>query len=138
MVVILLLLKIPDRDTTKLPIKEKLAQLDVYGTAMILPGCVCLILALQWGGLTYLVGHEPWMIFVANKVDISLAQWNDGRIIALLVLAGVLLLGFILVQVFLPKTATIPPRIFKQRSIIAGVFVATCIGSQQVIFSMYL
>jgi MFS family permease len=53
MVIILFLLKIPDRDTTKLPTKAKLAQLDFYGTALIMPGIVCLILALQWGGVTY-------------------------------------------------------------------------------------
>lgn len=55
MLVVLFLLKIPDRDTTKLPNKSKLAQLDFYGTALIVPGCICLILALQWGGLTYSV-----------------------------------------------------------------------------------
>jgi len=46
-------LKIPDRDTTKIPTKAKLAQLDFYGTALIVPGTVCLILALQWAGLKY-------------------------------------------------------------------------------------
>lgn len=53
MVIILFLLKVPDRETTKLPARAKLAQLDFYGTALIVPGSVCLILALQWGGSTY-------------------------------------------------------------------------------------
>lgn len=51
--IILFFLKIPDQDTTKTPTKVKLAQLDIYGTALIVPGIVCLILALQWGGSTY-------------------------------------------------------------------------------------
>ncbi|KAI1372458.1 MFS general substrate transporter [Hypoxylon crocopeplum] len=118
MVVILFLLKIPDRDTTNVPAKDKLAQLDFYGTALILPGTVCLLLVLQWGGSTY--------------------AWNDGRIIAMLVLAGVLMIGFVLVQIFLPKTATMPPRVFMQRSILAGFFSTLCIGSHSMLFTYYL
>ncbi|KAK0635819.1 major facilitator superfamily domain-containing protein [Bombardia bombarda] len=118
MVFIALLLKVPDRASTKLPLKEKILQLDLPGTACVLPGVICLLLALQWGGSTY--------------------PWSDGRIIALLVLAGVLLIGFVLVQVYLPKTATLPPRIFKQRSIIAGVWATICIGAQMMVFVYFL
>ncbi|KAI1412343.1 MFS general substrate transporter [Hypoxylon sp. FL1857] len=118
MAVILFLLKINDQDTTKAPVKERLAQLDFYGTSLILPGSVCLLLALQWGGSTY--------------------AWNDGRIIALLVLAGVLMLGFALVQAFFPKTATMPPRVFMQRSILAGFFSTLCIGAHSMLFTYYL
>ncbi|KAI5459128.1 major facilitator superfamily domain-containing protein [Mariannaea sp. PMI_226] len=117
-VIILFLLKIPPKKETRLSTKAKIAQLDVYGSILIVPGSVCAILALQWGGLTY--------------------PWHDGRIIALLTLAGLLFVGFVLVQFVLPKTATIPPRIFKQRSILAGLFSTLCIGSQQVIFIYYL
>ncbi|KAF9871860.1 hypothetical protein CkaCkLH20_10794 [Colletotrichum karsti] len=116
--VIIFLLRIPERETTKLSTKAKLAQLDFYGTSLLIPGTVCLLLALQWGGLTY--------------------PWSEGRIVALLVLAGVLLLGFVAVQALLPNTATIPPRIFKQRSILAGVFTTLCIGSQNMIIIYYL
>lgn len=56
MAVIAFLLHVPDRDTTRIPIKAKLAQLDALGTTFLLPGVVCLLLALQWGGLTYPVG----------------------------------------------------------------------------------
>ena len=48
-------LKIPDRDTTKTPTKEKLLQLDPLGTSIFVPGMVCLLLALQWGGQKYAV-----------------------------------------------------------------------------------
>ena len=57
MVFVFFLLDIPDRDSTKISTKEKLSQLDVVGTSLLAPGIVCLLLALQWGGLTYPVRH---------------------------------------------------------------------------------
>lgn len=66
-------------------------------------------------------------------------QWSNGRIIALLVLAGVLLIAFVCVQIFKPKTATIPPRIIKgQRSIMAGMWSTTCHGASMMIISTLL
>jgi MFS family permease len=57
MLVIFFLLDIPDRDTTKLPLAKKLLQLDALGTALLVPGVVCLLLALQWGGQMYSVSY---------------------------------------------------------------------------------
>jgi MFS family permease len=54
-VVIAACLKVPDRDSTKLPWAKKLQQLDALGSATLIPGVVCLLLALQWGGQTYAV-----------------------------------------------------------------------------------
>lgn len=53
---------------------------------------------------------------------------------ACLVLMGILLLAFFVVQVFLPKTATLPVRIFSQRSIISGFWQTLCVGSGNYIF----
>ena len=55
MAIIFFLLDIPDREETKLPMKAKLEQLDALGTLALVPGVVCLLLALQWGGSTYAV-----------------------------------------------------------------------------------
>ncbi|KAK3327477.1 putative MFS aflatoxin efflux pump [Cercophora scortea] len=115
---IAIILKIPDRDTTKLPLKNKILQLDLFGTSALLPGTICLLLALQWGGFTY--------------------AWNNGRIIALLVLAGVLLIAFVVVQIVKPDTATIESHIIKQRSIAAGVWATVCIGSSMMIFVYFI
>lgn len=58
-VVIFWILKLPARqDTIKLDIKTKLKQLDFYGTALIIPATVSLILALQWGGSIYTVSRQ--------------------------------------------------------------------------------
>jgi MFS family permease len=61
---------------------------------------VLLLLALEWGGTTY--------------------AWSNGRVIALLIIAILLLLCFVAVQVTWPQNATVPPRIFTQRSILAA------------------
>lgn len=63
MLVIAFLLNIPKKDAKKLSIRDKLAQLDVYRSTLIVPACVCLVLALQWGGLKYTVSSSPWMRF---------------------------------------------------------------------------
>ncbi|KAI0129378.1 putative MFS aflatoxin efflux pump [Hypoxylon sp. NC0597] len=118
MLVIAFLLHVPDRKTTKISTKAKLAQLDALGTALLIPGVVCLLLALQWGGLTY--------------------PWSNGRIIALLTLGIALFIGFTVVQAISPKTATIPPRIFNQRSILAGNWATICIGGHMMVFVYFL
>ncbi|KAK5320389.1 hypothetical protein LTR70_004616 [Exophiala xenobiotica] len=95
--------------------KEKVTQLDPIGTFCFLPSIICLLLALQWGGVTY--------------------DWSDPRIVALLVLFGVLLIAFILVQAWRRDNATVPPRIILHRSILAGVWFSFCNGgSMQTIF----
>ncbi|KAI0454534.1 major facilitator superfamily domain-containing protein [Xylaria acuta] len=116
--IIILLLRIPDREETKLPTKAKLSQLDAAGTIALIPAVISILLALEWGGLTY--------------------AWNDRRVIALLTLGIFLAIVFILVQAFMPATATIPPRIFKQRSILAGFWTTIVLGSQMIIFIYFL
>lgn len=80
--------------------KEKLTEMDPVGTLCFLPCVICLLLAMQWGGVTY--------------------SWSNARIIILLVLAGLLSIGFIAVQRWKGDNATVPARVFVSRSIIAG------------------
>ncbi len=58
--------------------------------------------------------------------------------IALLTLGIALLIAFVLIQIWKPDTATVPPRIYMQRSIAAGSFAAMCIGAQMMIFVYFL
>lgn len=118
MVLIFFLLHVPDRPDTNVNVKEKLRQLNPLGLLALLPGVVCLCLALQWGGTTY--------------------AWSEGRIIALLVLAFVLLIAFAVIQVWKPDEATIQPRIFIHRSIASGFWVSCCIGAHQTMFIYFL
>jgi MFS family permease len=98
--------------------KERLNQLDPFGTATFLPGMVCLVLALTWGGTTY--------------------PWSNGRIIALFILSGVLLVAFVLIQIWKQETASVPPRLVKKRTVSAGFFFSFCVGSSMMIFVYYL
>ena len=98
--------------------RAKLEQFDLFGTPIFLAMIVCLLLALQWGGSTY--------------------PWSDGRIIALLVVFGVLMVIFIAIQFWKKDFATVPPRILSQRSIASGSWFAFCLGASFFVFVYYL
>ncbi|KAL4749480.1 hypothetical protein BDW72DRAFT_204746 [Aspergillus terricola var. indicus] len=84
--------------------------LDPFGTIIHVPAVICLLLALQWGGVEY--------------------PWSDGRIIALFVLFGVGFLVFIFfLQFAMSDDATVPVRIARQRSIAFASFFGLRIGA---------
>jgi MFS family permease len=117
--VIIFFLKLPKHKDLGLPLKEQFAQLDPLGSLCFIPGTVCLLLAMQWGGTTY--------------------PWNDRRIIALFVLSGVLLIVFTALQILQKEeNTTIPPRIVTQRSIAGAVWFSFCSGSSMMLFVYYL
>jgi hypothetical protein len=59
MVFVFFLLRVPDRSSTEGTLKHKLQQLNIEGLLALLPGVICLCLALQWGGFTYNVSFGP-------------------------------------------------------------------------------
>ena len=89
--------------------KAKLDQFDLPGLTVFLAMIICLLLALQWGGNTY--------------------AWSDRRIIALLVVFGVLTLVFVAIQIWRQDNGTMPPRIMKQRTVGASFWFAIFIGA---------
>ncbi|KAK2728182.1 major facilitator superfamily transporter [Colletotrichum kahawae] len=113
---IALLPKLSPKQST--PLKQQIRQLDPLGNLVFLPGVICLILALQWGGEKY--------------------PWNSGRIIALLVLAGVLLIMFVIIQVWQRENAIVPPRLFKVRNIWLGAIFLFCLGAVLIVFLVAL
>ncbi|KAI1757173.1 MFS general substrate transporter [Xylaria castorea] len=89
---------------------EQIRRLDPLGTFFFVPSIVTLLIALQWGGSTY--------------------AWSNWRIIVLFGLFGILLIAFAAVQIFMPKTATVPVRIIRRRSILAAtLFMFALAGS---------
>ncbi|KAE8373408.1 major facilitator superfamily domain-containing protein [Aspergillus bertholletiae] len=118
MAIIALILKLPNPPHSSLPTRKRLAKLDPIGTAVFLPGMICLLLALQWGGTTY--------------------AWSNGRVIALLVVAGILLLSFTGIQAWRQDSATVPPRIFLQRSILSGTWYMFTLNGAMMAILYYL
>ena len=57
--IILFLPRTPTPPETNAPTKTKLSQLDAPGTLALLPAVVSILLALEWGGLTYAVSCFP-------------------------------------------------------------------------------
>jgi MFS family permease len=99
-VIIFILQTPPSKNTDTM--KQRILKLDPFGSLVFLPAIVCLLLALQWGGTTY--------------------AWANARIIVLFILAGILLIIFVVIQFKSGDNATIPIRVVNQRSILAGAY----------------
>ncbi|KAL6709783.1 hypothetical protein ACN47E_001212 [Coniothyrium glycines] len=97
---------------------QQLKKFDLEGTALFLPAIICLLLALQWGGSTY--------------------AWKSGRIIALLVLALLLISGFIAVQWWKQENATVPPRVFLNRNVWGCAWYGAMLGACFFVMVYYL
>lgn len=83
-----------------------------------MPSVICLLLALQWGGTTH--------------------PWSNWRIILLLVLFGVLFCVWLRIQFWKGDTATVPPRLLKNRSIAAASWYIFSLGSYFLVLIYYL
>lgn len=103
---------------TQLPLKEKLAKLDLPGTAVFVPAITAVMLALQWGGTTY--------------------GWGNARIIALFLVFAVLILLFAYTQKRAGENATLPGRIIGNRSILSGMLFTACLNSSLSVISYYI
>ncbi|KAL1596361.1 hypothetical protein SLS60_009007 [Paraconiothyrium brasiliense] len=101
-----------------LTLLEQCERLDPIGTLLFLPSIVCLLLALQWGGTTY--------------------AWSNWRPILLLVLAGILFIGFLAIQIWKPNTATLPMRILKQRTVAASALFAFTSQAGMIVVTYYI
>jgi hypothetical protein len=93
-------------------------KLDPIGTVIFVPAIVCLLLALQWGGVTY--------------------EWSNSRIIAIFVVFGVAVVAFIALQFVFGEKATVPTEIARQRTIAFASFSGLCIGGSFFIMIYYI
>ena len=102
-----------------LTLKQKLHKLDPFGTSLLLPSLTCLLLALQWGGSIY--------------------SWSEWRVVLLLVIFSVLFTIFVFIQYLTRNTtATIPTRIYLQRSVFFSGWFQLCVGSVMLMVILYL
>ncbi|KAF3482139.1 azole resistance protein 1 [Arthroderma uncinatum] len=98
--------------------REKIGQMDLLGTAVLVPGIFCLLLALQLGGSVY--------------------EWNTAKPIALVIIAAASGLVFVLIQCQKQDSATLPPRIIKQRSVACSACYVFHAGGALSIFHYFL
>ncbi|AEO62944.1 uncharacterized protein THITE_2141153 [Thermothielavioides terrestris NRRL 8126] len=87
-----LLVHLKPAETENQPITAKLRSVDVLGLALFAGSTTMLLLALQWGGVSY--------------------AWSSSVVIGLLVGFGVVLLLFLIWIVRRGEAALIPPRLF--------------------------
>lgn len=99
----------PPRVKSTLSLWGQIQQFDIIGTIFFIPSIICLLLALQWGGTAY--------------------EWNNGRIIALFVVFGALMIVFVCVQLWRQENATLPPRIFANRNVWGSSSFTFCLGA---------
>ncbi|OTB09651.1 hypothetical protein M426DRAFT_50588 [Hypoxylon sp. CI-4A] len=99
-------------------LKEQIKQFDLLGAFFLIPSVICLLLALQWGGVQY--------------------SWSNGRIIALLVVFGILGIVFFGVEYWQKDRATIPMRLLKNKNILGGSWYCMTIWGCMFVFTYYL
>ncbi|KZZ90181.1 major facilitator superfamily transporter [Moelleriella libera RCEF 2490] len=97
---------------------EKIRRLDPLGSAALLPAVICLILGLQWAGSQY--------------------AWSNWRIILLFVCGGLLAIAFMVVQVAMPETATVPPHVVGRRTVFASFLFSTMTGGALLVITYWL
>ncbi|KAI9051065.1 hypothetical protein LZ554_005173 [Drepanopeziza brunnea f. sp. 'monogermtubi'] len=90
--------KPPQRKDSGLTLKQKILEIDLLGALFLICAIVCLLLALQWGGTEY--------------------AWKNSKVWGCLLGFGLLIIVFIAQQFRRGDRATIPPRIFRQRSVL--------------------
>lgn len=118
---ILSVTRIPDSKlaaTKKATPQEQLKRLDLPGFALFTPTCVMLLLALEWGGVTY--------------------SWNSATIIGLFCGAGSTCIIFLLWESRQGETAMIPIQLLKNRAIISACFTTTFSQGSLLLVTYYL
>ncbi|KAK4504441.1 hypothetical protein PRZ48_005357 [Zasmidium cellare] len=115
---LIVLLRIDPPIREKLSVWSQIRRMDPPGQLCLLTSVICLLLALQWGGVKY--------------------GWSSGRIIALFVLSGVLILAFWIIQALQKTNATINLSIIGQRSVAASTVFATFIGGTNIVMTYWL
>lgn len=90
-----------------------IAQLDPVGTIAFVPAITCLFLALSWAGTRYDFDNPIVLcLYAAFALLLALFLWDQHR---------------------KQDAATLPPRILKQRSIVAGFIFTFCCAASNIV-----
>ncbi|KAF2796245.1 MFS general substrate transporter [Melanomma pulvis-pyrius CBS 109.77] len=95
----------PERQYQHMSVKDRIKEVDIIGAVFLICAIVSLLLALQWGGTTY--------------------AWSNSKVWGTLLGFFLIIAVFIGMQFYQKDRATIPVRVFKQRTIlVSSVFSA--------------
>ena len=100
------------------PVKELLANLDIFGNLSLVLAVVCLFLALSWGRIKY--------------------PWSEPRVWTLLIACVVLLGAFFWDQHRKKDKALLPLRLLSQRSVASGFAFTLLCSSVLNLFEYYM
>jgi MFS family permease len=98
----------PKRTYSHLPVKERLKKIDIVGAVFLICAIVCLLLCLQWGGFSY--------------------AWSNSKVWGTLLGFGLLISVFIGIQLRQEDRATIPVRVFTQRTVLVSCLYSTLLS----------
>jgi MFS family permease len=115
---LMLLFSDPKPSDKSISFGRKLVLLDPISNLLFIPGLTSLFLALSWAGTEY--------------------AWNDVKVIGLLVTFAILVTAFSFNQRRLGEDAALPPRILKNRNVIASATFALCSQSAIQVLEYYL
>lgn len=101
-----------------LTLRQKAARLDLVSNLLFIPALTSLVLAFSWAGTKY--------------------PWNSPNVIGPLITFVILLSAFIFNQIRLGHVATLPPRIVRQRTVIAGFIFIMCVNGAGSVLDYYL
>lgn len=87
---------------------EKILNMDLIGTFIIMAAAICYLLALQWGGVT--------------------KEWSSGSVIATLVIFIILVIVFVVAEWWQGDRAVLVGRLLRNRTILVGSIYAFFLG----------
>ncbi|KAE8370725.1 major facilitator superfamily transporter [Aspergillus caelatus] len=108
----------PKPSNINMTFRGKLVEVDPISNLLFIPALTSLFIALSWAGTKY--------------------PWNNGKVIGPLVTFVVLILVFLYNQRRRGDTAALPPRVLKDRNVIASAIFTMCTNSASYVLEYYL
>lgn len=102
---IVVFFKNPKLKNAAKPLKQKIKEMDLVGSALFIGAIVCLLLALQWGGIQY--------------------PWSEPKVMGCLIAFALMFITFLIIQWKLGDAATMPPRVMVGNRTVAASAVFT-------------